>query len=178
MKMYDRNGLQLTAQSNTLNSYRLTAVSLKVKKYSAYARADRTKGNLEWTMFSIGLFNDPRDAAFVAGEFEKTYTKEQIRQMINDETFRETCNEFKTGLDIPVWQFPAEGLLIHDILSDYKYDRNYVADAKEALREVIKTFKLQVPAMSAIAALVAKVETIYSTGKTYREAAKIAMEMN
>ena len=175
--MYDRNGLQLSQQANTLNSYRMTAVDMTTKKYVAVARAKQTTGKNQWTMFNIGLYTDPRDAAFVASEFEKRYTADQIRQMVTNGEFRDVATEFKESIEIPEWNFPAEGLLIEDILSDYSYKKNYVLDAKEALREVIQAFKLRPPTIDAIKDLVACVEQKYQAGKSYREAAKETMEI-
>lgn len=175
--MYDRNGLQLTtANTETLNTYRLTAVDLTIRKYSAYARASSPKGNMQWSMFKIGsLFDDPRDAAFVAQEFEKQYDKDTVRQMVTDGTFYDIAREFKKNIEIPEWKFPAEGLLVEDILNDHGYKTNYVPDSKTALQEVIKVFGLKVPALKEVPAIVKKVEVLYNEGFTYREAARQVM---
>jgi hypothetical protein len=171
--MYDRNGLQLsTAKAETLNTYRLTSVDLTTKKYTAYARASRPGGNNQWSMFKIGnQFKDPRDAAYVAQEFEKQYTHEQVRQMYTDGTFYDIGREFVQNLEIPEWNYPAEGLLVEDILNDYGYKQNYVPDAKTALREAISVFGIKPPSIKDIPGLVKKVETLYNEGATYREAA-------
>lgn len=175
--MFDRNGLQLTtAQSNTMNTYRLTAVDLTIKKYSACAYASKPKGKSQWAMFKIGtMFKDPRDAAYIAQEFSKQYTPEQIRQMVTDDTFKEVSNQFVEDTEIPDWKFPAEGLLVEDILNDYGYKTNYVPDSKAALREVINVFGLETPALKKVPGLVAEVEALYNKGVTYREAARQVM---
>ena len=177
--MYDRNGLQLsTAAAETLNTYRLTSVDLTTKKYTAYARASRPKGNDQWSMFKIGnQFKDPRDAAYVAQEFEKQYNHDQARQMYTDGVFYDVAREFVKTLDIPVWKYPAEGLLIEDILNDYGYKQNYVPDAKSALREAISVFGIKPPSIKDIPALVKKVETFYADGMTYRESAIKALNI-
>lgn len=178
--MFDRNGLQLsTALAETLNTYRLTTVDLKTKKYSAYARASRPEGNLQWAMFKIGTqLKDPRDAAFIAQEFEKQYTLDQVRQMVTDDTFYDIAKNFAETIEIPEWQYPAEGLTIEDILNDYGYKQNYVPDAKSALREVISVFNMKAPPLKDIKSLVEKVEALFNTGMTYREAARITMNVN
>lgn len=173
--MYDRNGLQLSKATESLNSYYRTAVDMTVRKYAAYAQASRSKGNNEWAMFNIGLFKDPRDAAYVAQEFEKQYTKEQIRQMVTDQTFRQIANDFVENLEIPEWKYPAEGILIEDILNDYGYKMNYVNNAKEALREVISVFGITPPSLKEVQKLVDQVEEKYKSGISYREAARIVM---
>jgi hypothetical protein len=178
--MYDRNGLQLsTAKANTLNSYRLTAVDLKNKKYAAYARASKPKGNMQWSMFNIGnLYKDPRDAAYVAQEFEKIYNPDQVRQMVTDGVFYDVAREFVENTDIPDWQFPAEGILIEDILNDYGYKNNYVSDAKSALQEAVKVFGIKVPSLKEIPSLISQVENLYKDGCSYREAARKVMNVN
>lgn len=173
--MYDRNGLQLsTARTETLNTYRMTSVDLTTKKYRAYARSGSPNPN-KWTMHDIGRYNDPRDAAHVAQEFEKQYTKDQVSQMVLDGAFSEIAKVFRETIDIPEWKYPAEGLLIEDILNDYGYEKNYVLDAKEALREVIKVFNLKAPNLNDIKTLVETVEKLYQTGISYRTAAKQTM---
>jgi hypothetical protein len=178
--MYDRNGLQLsTATAETLNSYRLTSVDLATKKYSAYAQASRPKGQNQWSMFHIGTqFKDPRDAAFIAQEFEKAYNKDQVRQMHTDGILYDVGREFVANTEIPEWQYPAEGLLIEDILNDYGYKQNYVPDSKSALREVIAVFKLKPPVLKEVKGLVDQVEKLYNKGMTYREAARKVMNVN
>lgn len=177
--MYDRNGLQLsTANAETLNSYRLTAVDLKVRKYSAYARASRPKGNLQWSMFKVGkLFDDPRDAAYIAQEFEKQYTQDQVRTMVTDETFYDVARDFVENIEIPKWDYPAEGLLIEDILNDYGYKVNRVDNAREALVEAINVFGLTTPPLKKGKELINTVNKYYETGMTYREAARKTMNV-
>jgi len=177
--MYDRNGLQLsTAQSETLNTYRLTAVDLKTRKYNAYAQASRPKGQNQWAMFHIGTqFKDPRDAAFIAQEFEKVYDKDQVRRMHTDGIFYEVAREFISKTEIPEWKYKAEGLLVEDILNDYGYKHNYVPDSKTALREVISVFGLKTPKLKEVKQLVEQVETLYNQGMTYREAARKVMNI-
>ena len=171
--MYDRNGLQLSnAAAETLNTYRLTTVDLTTRKYSAYARASRPKGQMQWSMFKIGAqFKDPRDAAFIAQEFEKVYTHDQVRQMYTDGVFYEVAREFVKNTEIPEWQYPAEGLLVEDILNDYGYKQNYVPDSKTALREAIAVFGMKPPSLKEIPILVKKVQELYDQGLTYRQAA-------
>lgn len=176
--MYDRNGLQLSASndSKTLNSYRLTAVDMTHKKYNAYARASRPKGNMQWSMFKIGnLFEDARDAAFVAQEFEKEYTQEQVRTMVTDGVFYDVAREFVENLDIPEWQYPAEGLTIEDITNDYGYKVNRVDNAREALVEAISVFNKKTPPLKEAKVLINKVNKLYNGGLSYREAARIAL---
>jgi hypothetical protein len=177
--MYDRNGLQLsTAQSETLNSYYKTAVDLTIKKYAAVAYATRRHNN-EWAMFTIGDYDDPRDAAYVAQEFFKVYSKESVRTLQTDGEFSQVAREFRETIEIPEWQFPAEGLLIEDILNESAngYKQNYVADARTALLEAINVFKLQTPNLKTAKTLINKVEEAYKTGLSYREAARNIMNV-
>jgi len=169
--MYDRNGLQLSPADNTLNSYRNTSVDLKRGVYNAYARA-AYRGKNVWSMYTIGKFKDPRDAAFVAQEFEQTHDKEFVRQMTTDGLWAEYAKEFAEKIDIPVWSFPAEGLLIEDIKNDYGYKQNYVSDAKAALVEALKVFGVTPPALKEVPSFIKKVEKYYEMGLSYREAAK------
>lgn len=175
--MYDRNGLQLTPiKRNNLNSYRLTAVDLTERKYSAYARAYTNQKNV-WSMYKIGsLYDDPRDAAFVAQEFEKVYDSHKVRQMVTDGIFYETARQYAKNVEIPEWEFPAEGLLIEDILNDYGYEANRVEDAKSALVEAYKVFQIKPPALKEVPALVKKVEEYFAKGMSYRQAARKVVE--
>jgi hypothetical protein len=172
---YDRNGLELSAVAETLNSYRYTAVEVKRKKYVAYAQAARPKGDKQWAMFHIAEYDDPRDAAHVAQTFMTKYSKEEIRQMVTDETFNDVCEKFLAEIEIPTWQYPAEGLLIEDITNDYGYKRNYVNSASEALKEAIAIFKIKTPDLKTAKVLVNMVEMKYKEGMSYRDAAKVVM---
>ena len=170
--MYDRNGLQLSPVAETMNSYRLTAVDLKNRKYSAYAMASRPKGPNQWAMFPSGTqFKDPRDAAYVAQEFEKHYSKEQVRQMHTDGVLHQVTLEFVENTEIPEWGFPAEGLLIEDILNDYGYKQNRVSSPVEALKEAIKVTGCNTPPLKKVNTLVSAVQEKYDSGFSYREAA-------
>ena len=167
---YDMNGLQLTSVSNSLNTYRLTAVDLAQKKFSAYA-ASKPSHNNEWSMHHIGMYKDPRDAAYVAQEFEKLYDKVTVRQMIIDGTFSEIAREFRENIEIPEWKYPAEGLSIDDMLGG-KYTTNYVNNAREALVEAIRVAGIKTPAIQQAKIMMNRVEELVRTGITYREAAR------
>ena len=171
--MYDHNGLELTPAADTMNAYRLTAVDLTEKKFSAYASAKPTYKN-EWSMIKIGMFKDSRDAAFVAQQFEKHYDKVTVRQMVTDKTFRDVANEFVANLEIPEWQYPAEGFTIEELLGGgYEvYKKNYVDNARDALVEAFKVSGKKIPVIAEAKKLIERVEQLYKTGITYREAAK------
>jgi hypothetical protein len=177
--MYDRNGLQLAASNDpkTKNSYRMTSVDLKERKYFAYARASRPKGQMQWSMFKIAGFNDPRDAAFVAQEFEKQHKSEYIRELVTDGLFYKYAKEFAQNIDIPEWKYPAEGYLIEDHLNDYGYKVNRVDSARDALVEAIKVFGLKPPSLKEVPNLIAAVEKNYEEGMSYREAARNVMNV-
>lgn len=166
---FDRNGLELTPAADTLNAYRLTAVNTKIKKFTAYAAGTR-KSNNEFNMFTIGLYNDPRDAAYVAQTFEKKMSKAQVREMVTDGTFAEYAKEFRSNIEIPDWVYPAEGMTIDEMLNT-TYKRNYVLDAREALVEAINVFKKPVPSLKEAAVLIKKVEAAVKEGMTLRAAA-------
>ena len=170
--MYDRNGLELTtAAADTLNSYRLTAVSIKNRKFIAISNQSyQRKG--EWTMFNIGMFKDPRDAAYVAQEYERQYGKHITRQKVTDGEWREFANDFVKNIDIPEWVFPAEGLSIDEMTGESGYRRNHVESAREALVEALQLLKRKIPPLSEVPTLIKKVENKYNTGLSYREAAK------
>ena len=166
---FDRNGLELTPAADTLNAYRLTAVNTKIKKFTAYAAGVR-KSNNEFNMFTIGLYNDPRDAAYVAQAFEKKMSKAQVREMVTDGTFAEFAKEFRSNIEIPEWVYPAEGMSIDEMLNT-TYKRNYVLNAREALVEAINVFKKPVPSLKEAAVLIKKVEAAVKEGMTLRMAA-------
>lgn len=173
--MEDLNGLELSPQSKSNNAYLYTTFIARRKKYSAYARMDyKRKG--EWQMYEIGTFEDSRDAAFIAQMFAKHYTREAVREMVEDGSFPIVTNQFVCEMSIPEWKHPAAGLDIEDIIGGSRYELNFVCDAKEALRECIKVFKLPVPPLKKLPDLVAKVNTLYEyEGMTYRNAAKKAL---
>lgn len=166
---FDRNGLELTPAADTLNAYRLTAVNTKTKKFSAYAAGTR-KSNQEFNMFNIGYYDDPRDAAYVAQEFEKKVSKSQVREMATDGTFAEFAKDFRSNIEIPEWVYPAEGMSIDEMLNT-TYKRNYVVTAREALVEAIKVFNKPVPSLKDAAAMIKKVEAFVKEGMTLRAAA-------
>ena len=175
--IYDQNGLQLSEVAETMNAYRLTAVDKTVKKFVAYARAARSS-NDEWSMYDLGFFKDPRDAAYAAQEFELLYTKEQIRQMVIDKVFYETARDYRETLEIPEWQYPAEGLDMDDILGG-SYKMNYVNNAREALVEALGVMNKKVPVLAIAKLMMNEVEKLVKNGTTYRNAAhKIVGELN
>jgi hypothetical protein len=174
---YDRNGLQLSSIAKSRNAYLHTAVDINRKKYAAYAQASRPLGAQQWAMFPIGFFDDPRDAAFVAQSFQDKYNRDNIRQMVEDGEFNQVASDFVKNLDIPEWKYPAEGILIEDILCDYGYKNNIVPDAKVALREVITVFELKTPPLKDVKGLIDQVEKLYKSGMTYRESARIVMNI-
>lgn len=170
MYAYDHNGLELTPVSNSLNAYRLTAVDLTTQKYSAYAASKPTHKN-EWSMHTIYLYDDPRDAAFVAQEFAKIYDKVAVRQMIIDGTFSHIAKEFRENIDIPEWKYQYEGLSFDDILGK-KYKTNYVNNAKDALVEALRVFNIKTPPLKIASKMMAEVENLVAAGMNYRAAAK------
>jgi hypothetical protein len=165
----DRNGLELTPAADTMNAYRLTAVNTQAKKFAAYAAGTR-KSNSEFNMFTIGFYGDPRDAAYVAQQFEKKYSKSQVREMVVDGTFAEVAKEFRSNIDIPEWVYPAEGMTIDEMLNT-TYKRNYVLTAREALVEAINVFKKPVPSLKDAAVMIKRVEAAVKEGMTLRAAA-------
>lgn len=169
MYAYDQNGLELTPVSNSLNAYRLTAVDVTTQKYAAYAASKPTHKN-EWSMHTIHLYKDPRDAAFVAQEFAKVYDKVAVRQMIIDGSFNQVAKEFRENLEIPEWKYQAEGLTFEDILGG-KYKTNYVNNAKDALVEALRVFNMKAPALKIATKMMAEVENLVKNGMTYRSAA-------
>lgn len=180
MFAYDRNGLQLSPVKHSMNAYRLTSVDVTNKKFDAYI-------NVVWDdpsrykMHEIGSYKDPRDAAYVAQEFEKIHfsderSKSYVKDLINEGKFAAFAREFRQSIEIPEWQYPAEGLDMEDITNDYGYKQNRVEDARQALIECIKVFNLTPPPLNQAKNLIAKVEGLYKKGKGYREAAKLVME--
>lgn len=170
--MYDHNGLELTPMSDTMNSYKMTAVDLTKKKFIAYVRSAVRSKN-EFSMFNISFHNDPRDAAFVAQEFAKKYSKEVVRSMVIDGTFKEFAKEFSENLEIPVWKYYAEGFSIEELINGgfEEYQKNYAATAKDAIVEAIKVLGKKTPDLKTAKAIIEKVENLYKTGMSYRAAA-------
>lgn len=171
--MYDHNGLQLTPAADTMNTYRRTAVDLTTKKFNAYA-ASKPRFKNDFSMHPFAQFKDPRDAAFIAQEFEKLYDKVKVRQMVTDGTLREVANEFIKNTEIPEWQFPAEGFTIEELLNGgyEEYKRNYVDNAKDALVEALRVSGKKTPDLKTAKSMIEEVEALYKTGMTYRLAAK------
>lgn len=170
MYAYDQNGLELTPVSHSLNAYRLTAVDVTTQKYAAYAASKPTHKN-EWSMHTIHLYKDPRDAAYVAQEFAKIYDKVAVRQMIIAGTFNDVAKNFLETIEIPEWKYQAEGLSFEDILGG-KYKTNYVNNAKDALVEAMKVFNVKAPAVAEAKKMITAVENLVKSGMTYRAAAK------
>lgn len=169
MYAYDNNGLELTPVANSLNAYRLTAVDMTEKKYAAYAASKPRRKN-DWSMHTIGLYKDPRDAAFVAQEFAKLHDKVAVRQMITDNTFIDIVRAFRETIEIPVWKFDPEGLSFDDILGG-KYKTNYVNNAKDAIIEALRVFQKKTPSLAEGKILLQKVEAMVKSGLNYRQAA-------
>lgn len=170
--MYDRNGLELSPVSNqTMNTYKMTTVDLKEKKYKAYAARHSHYTGEMFAMMPIRAYKDPRDAAYVGQQFAKLYDKFKVRDMSDAGEFREICNDFLENLEIPEWEFPAEGLSIEDILGGNGYKVNYVSNAKDALIEYIKISGMKPPGLDKIKNLIQQVETLYKSGLSHREAA-------
>lgn len=167
---YDMNGLQLTSVSESKNSYRLTAVDLKQKKIAAYAASKPPHQNV-WSMHNIGLYKDPRDAAYVAQEFEKLHDKIAVRQMVVDGTFYDIAREFRDNIGIPEWKYPAEGMTIDEMLGG-EYKMNYVNNARDALLEAMRVANIKAPAVQRAKEMMISVETLVRSGITYREAAR------
>ena len=171
--MYDRNGLELTPIGNSMNSYKFTAVNPKYRNYSAYAQATRNKGL--YSMVIIAKYDDPRDAAFIGQEFAKKFTTEQIYEMAHDKSFDDIAKQFIEDMEIPEWQYPAEGMDWDDILgSDSK--KNRVADARDALVEALKISKKKAPTVAVAKQMINEVESHYNQGMSYRAAAKFVTE--
>lgn len=175
--MYDHNGLQLTPAADTMNAYRRTAVNLGEKKFSAYA-ASRPRFKGDFSMHSIGMYKDPRDAAFVAQEFEKLYDKEKVRQMVTDGTLTEIARDFRETIEIPEWQYEPEGFTIEELLNGgyEEYKRNYVDNAKEALVEALRVAEKKTPDLKTAKKMIEEVENLKASGMTYRNAAKTVVE--
>ena len=175
--MYDNNGLELSQMNDTLNTYLYTAMNVKTRKVVAYAPI-RLNTTVKFGMITIGFFTDPRDAAFVAQSFNKLYTKEQSTQMSIDGTFREVAKDFIANLEIPEWEFEAEGLSFDDITGEgERYMFNYVNNARDALKEAVKKFNVKVPSLEVLKKLEAKVDALVKSGASYRAAAILALEI-
>ena len=174
--MYDHNGLELTPMSETMNSYKMTSVDLKRKRFCAYAQA--TQKHKEFSMFSVSFHKDPRDAAFIGQEIAKKFSKDAVRSMMVDGTAKEILRGFAASLEIPEWKYQAEGFSIEELLNggfdDYK--KNYAATAKDALVEAIKLLRKKTPDLKTAKEILDKVEALYKSGLTYREAAKQVLE--
>lgn len=168
--MYDRNGLELTPVQSSLNAYKFTAVNVASRNYTAYAQATRNRGI--YSMVTIAKFDDARDAAYVGQQFAKIYTESQVYEMVIDKTFEQIANEFVGGLDIPEWQFPAEGFDWDDIVGSDGTTKNRVDNAREALVEALKIAGKPTPALASAKKMIADVEKLYQGGASYREAAK------
>ena len=173
--MYDRNGLALSPVATSNNAYVFTSLNIRQRKFNAYARMAGARK--EFTMLNFGAFNDPRDAAHIAQEFNKAYCKDQIRQMYVDDTFQEIAKEFINNTEIPDWKYPAEGLTVADIECDYGYTDNWVAGPREALVEVIKVFGIKPPPLNEAKVLVQKVSQLVASGMSLRQAARQAVNI-
>jgi len=169
MMTYDRNGLQLSPKGETHNAYRMTYVDFTRKKFAAYARGNETESHI--SIKRIGYFDDPRTAAFVAQEFEKKYDKVQVDYLIDSGTFVQTVVEFTGSIDIPEWQYPAEGMTKDDLDSEFVYKFNRVDNAREALVEAIQLTGVTVPPVKKAKLMIKEVENLYKLGISYRDAA-------
>jgi hypothetical protein len=174
--MEDRNGLTLSPVGETLNAYYLAHINMANKSFSASAQATEYRNN---TSASIGNYKDPRDAAYVAQQFQESYSPEIVRTMLHDNMFRDTVASFLEYTDIPKWKYPAEGLDMDDLTGDHKYTKNYAPNAREALVEAIAVYDIAPPPLTEVKSLIDKVEKLYrDEDLTYRQAAaKIAEGM-
>lgn len=170
---FDHNGLELSPVSDTMNAYRLTSVDMKEKKFSAYAALYQGPQKL-FGMATIGMYKDPRDAAFVAQEFAKVYDKQKARQLVTDGLFYEIAREFRESIEIPEWQYDAEGFTIEELANGgfEEYKRNWVDNAKDALVEALKIAEKKSPDLKTAKTMIAEVEKLHKEGMTYRNAAK------
>lgn len=171
---YDQNGLELSPIAECKNAYLRTTVDLTAKKFTAYAYAKATRTG-EWTMYTFARFDDARDAAFVAQEFQKKYPPEVCRQMVTDGTLLETGRQFAADLEIPEWKYPAEGFTIEEHLNGGYSDgmKNYVDNARDAMREALKAAHKKAPKLSMVSAILSKIEMIkMEQNVTYRIAAQ------
>lgn len=170
MSGYDFNGLPLTqsVKADSLAAYLHTAMVMKIRKISAYAPIF-PNAQMKFGMVKIGLFEDPRDAAYVAMEFNKQYTKDQATQMVVDGTFNEIAKEFVENLEIPEWQHPAEGLSFDEIEGiPADYAMIYSTSAKDAINKVLKEKGLATPKLDEAKKLIEQVEKMHQeTGVSY-----------
>lgn len=173
--MYDRNGLELSPIQTSLNAYKFTAVNVHSRNYTAYAQATRNKGI--YSMVTIAKFDDARNAAFVGQEFAKKFTEAQVYEMVIDKMFETIAADFVESLDIPVWQFPAEGLDWDDITGNDGTVKNRVDNSREALVEALKIAGKPTPALAKAKQLIAEVDKLYNQGMSFREAAKEVVKM-
>lgn len=174
--MYDRNGLELSPIQDSLNAYKFTAVNPSIRAYSAYAQATRKKGI--YSMVTIARFDDARDAAFVGQEFAKRYTIDEVYQMVIDKTFDDIAKDFVDNLEMPMWQYPAEGLDWDDIIGSEGTLKNRVDNARDALVEALKVANKPTPALAQAKKMIAEVEKLYNNGMNYRSAAKNVVNMS
>lgn len=185
MASYDRNGLELTPVSDSLNSYKFTAVDRKNKYFVSYAQATQYTKQIQsnkyaekiYSMIYIGYHKDPRDAAYVGQVFNELYTEEQIYNMAVDGEFRQIAKDFVNNIEIPKWKHPAEGLTMDDIVGNNSYKKNRVVDAREALVEAIEQFGVKVPSLAEVKNMIAHVEELYNNGYSYRNAAKTVLNI-
>jgi hypothetical protein len=177
--MYDRNGLELSPMQESMNSYKFTAVNPKARKFTAYAQADRKSAVAHgiYTMVTIARYEDARDAAYVAQTFAKLYNPTQVFEMVRDDILKDVVADFLAELEIPEWQYPAEGLDWDDILGfesgESRYKQNHVSDARGALIEAIDALKRKAPLASNVPGMIAFVDGLYNQGRSYREAAHL-----
>lgn len=168
--MFDFNGLPLTqsVKADSLAAYLHTTMNMKIRKFGAYAPIFPNV-QMKFSMASIGMFEDARDAAYVAMEFNAAYSKEQSTQMIIDGTFKEVAKEFIENLEIPEWKYPAEGLTFDEIEglpADYKMI--YSTSAKDAISKILKEFGLPVPKIEIAKKMISEVEKLHAdTGVSY-----------
>ena len=174
MSSYDHNGLELTRSKNdnTSTAYFRTSWNPISKKFQAnFYKAYRGR-SVNGTDV-IREYEDARDAAFVAQEFDRMYTPEQNRLAETDGTIRQITADFVANLVIPTWQYPAEGFDREELINGSfgGYRTNYDSDAREALKEALRVFGKKPPTVDAAREYIKQVEVFHAKGMTYRQAA-------
>ena len=168
--MQDRNNLELSKVQKGLNAYRFSYVHKVRKSFMASAYASFV-AHSKTSTFDIMHYDDSRDAAYVGQTFMQEYDPETVRALYESGDLGPTVREFLSTVEIPVWEFPAEGYTKADLTEGMNYEKNRVEGAIDSLREVFKALEMKAPPLKEIPALIATCEALYAEGFSWRAAA-------
>lgn len=176
----DRNGLFLSARAGkTVNTYYLTALDRMLLKWQAYTRLSKLN-NTEMTLRSVGFYDDPRDAAYVAQAWQRKFSGDDVRKMVENDTFAEETRKFRDNLKIPKWMFPAEGMSAAEIVyyeAATKAAKEFPSeDPKQCLRIALKMFMAGYVPPLAIVNFLFKEMKEETTLSTWEAAKKVIVE--